>query len=50
MKKIWQKNEENITNKIVEAYTVGNDYILDLELLPFDIKASLAHGKMLYKI
>lgn len=50
MKKIWQKKETNTTSKIVEQYTIGNDYILDIQLLPYDIKASLAHGKMLYKI
>jgi len=28
-----------ITNKTVEDYTVGVDYLLDLQLLPYDIKA-----------
>lgn len=46
-KKIWQVNAE--LNKIIESFTVGEDYILDKKLLPYDIKASLAHIKMLYK-
>jgi argininosuccinate lyase len=50
MKKIWQKSEHDTVNKIVQKYTTGNDYLLDMQLLPYDIKASLAHGKMLHKI
>jgi len=50
MKKIWQKNESNINNLLIEDYTVWNDYILDLELIPYDIKWSKAHVKMLNKI
>lgn len=50
MKKIWQKNSKQSVNEVIEAYTVGNDYILDVELLPYDIQASLAHAKMLHKI
>ena len=34
----------------MENYTVGVDYLLDLELLPYDIKGTMAHAKMLYKI
>lgn len=50
MKKIWQKDDLNILSETVQKYTVWNDHILDMELLPYDIRASLAHGKMLYKI
>ncbi len=50
MKKIWQKNKTQNIHEIIEKYTVGNDNILDIELLEYDIKATLAHGKMLYKI
>lgn len=50
MKKIWQKNEHDTVNKIVQKYTTGDDYLLDMQLLPYDIKASLAHWKMLHKI
>ncbi len=47
-KKLWQTWKS--LNALVEAYTVGEDYILDMELLPYDIQASLAHAKMLKKI
>ena len=46
--KLWQ-----VTNGIhrnVEKYTVGNDHVLDIELLPYDIAASRAHATMLKKI
>jgi argininosuccinate lyase len=48
--KIWQKTEKQKNNKLVEEFTVGNDYILDLQLLPYDIEASIAHAKGLEKI
>ncbi len=35
---------------MVEDYTVGADYLLDLELLPYDLKGTIAHAKMLHKI
>jgi argininosuccinate lyase len=47
-KQLWSTG--STLNSLVEAYTVGEDYILDMELLPYDIKASLAHAKMLKKI
>src|SRR5579864_4880752 len=50
MKKIWDKTSGTNVNKAVEDYTVGVDYLLDLELLPYDIKGTLAHAKMLKKI
>lgn len=54
MKKLWDKKGAkktgNKTNKIVEDYTVGVDYLLDLELLPYDIRCTIAHAKMLHKI
>ena len=46
-KKIWQIRAD--IDKTIEAFTVGEDYILDKRLLPYDIKASLAHAEMLYK-
>lgn len=46
--KLWQKKGVSLDPEI-ERYTVGNDYILDLELLPYDIKASKAHARMLSK-
>jgi len=46
--KLWQKG---ITpNARIERFTVGNDYLLDRELLKYDCKASMAHARMLYKI
>lgn len=50
MKKIWDKKGGMKTNQVVEDYTVGVDYLLDLELLPYDVKGTMAHVKMLYKI
>ena len=37
-------------NKKIEKYTVGDDYILDLKLVKYDCKASIAHEIMLQKI
>ncbi|MCX6752447.1 MAG: argininosuccinate lyase [Candidatus Nomurabacteria bacterium] len=50
MKKIWDKKGGMKTNQTVEDYTVGIDYLLDFELLPYDIKGTMAHAKMLHKI
>jgi len=47
-KQLWSTGSK--LNSLVEAYTVWEDYILDMELLPYDIQASLAHAKMLKKI
>jgi argininosuccinate lyase len=47
--KIWQSSSTQI-NKLVESYTVGEDYLIDLELLPYDIAASKAHATMLHSI
>src|SRR3989338_1801887 len=50
MKKLWDRKTGTKTNQTVENYTVGVDYLLDLELLPYDIKGTMANAKMLYKI
>jgi len=50
MTKIWQKTWWAWINDIVEAYTVWNDYLLDMQLIPYDIQWSQAHTKMLHKI
>ena len=50
MKKLWDKKGGIKTNATVENYTVGVDYLLDLELLPYDIKGTMAQAKMLHKI
>lgn len=48
MSKIWAKDYELDT--LIEEYTVGNDYILDLDLIEFDCLGSIAHAKMLSTI
>ena len=48
MSKLWKKNIE--LNKVIENYTVGNDYVLDKNIFVFDCLASIAHAKMLKKI
>lgn len=48
--KIWQKNDVTAASGkslITEKFTVGNDYILDLSLIPYDIKASKVHARSL---
>ncbi len=47
-KKIWQTGDG--LHPLVEKFTVGDDHIFDQQLLPYDIKASLAHAKMLCEI
>ncbi len=46
--KLWKKNY--VLNKQVEGFTVGNDYLLDQQLVKYDCTASIAHAKMLQKI
>jgi len=46
--KLWEKKYQ--LNKQIEAYTVGNDYILDQKLVKYDCQGSIAHVKMLKKI
>lgn len=46
--KIWQKNIE--VNKAIEAFTVGQDRELDLQMAAFDVLGSLAHVEMLASI
>jgi argininosuccinate lyase len=45
--KIWDKGLP--VNKKIEAFTVGDDYQLDLYILKYDCIASIAHAKMLKK-
>lgn len=47
MSKLWEKNYK--LDKEIEDYTVGEDYLLDKVLLPYDIQASITHAKMLEK-
>ena len=48
--KLWQKSSGTKLHPLLEAYTVGDDPMLDLRLLPFDIAASMAHAKGLRAI
>ncbi len=50
MSKLWQNSSTETQShlaKKVEAFTVGNDYMLDQTLVPFDVKASKVHAKAL---
>lgn len=52
MSKLWQKSSDGTQSNAdqkVESFTVGNDYILDQQLVPFDIRASKVHAKALHK-
>ncbi len=46
--KLWQKSTN--VNERIDAFTVGRDRELDLELAPFDILGSLAHIRMLASV
>ena len=48
MSKLWEK--ESKVDKKIEEFTVGNDYILDQELIRYDCLGSIAHCRMLGKI
>ena len=48
MSKLWQKKYE--LDKAIEQYTVGEDYVWDMYLAPYDCIASKAHASMLEKI
>ena len=47
--KLWQKANTSVSDKI-EAFTVGRDRELDLQLAEFDVLSSLAHARMLESI
>jgi argininosuccinate lyase len=49
MSKLWQKENESLDADI-EQFEVGDDYLLDLKLAPFDVYGSAAHATMLHKI
>ncbi len=48
MAKLWHKKTE--LDKEIEKFTVGDDYILDMEIVSADCAASIAHAKMLCEI
>ena len=45
--KLWQKKYD--LDADIEAFTVGEDYLLDQRLVPYDCRASKAHAKALEK-
>ncbi len=45
MGKLWKKGYT--LDEEIEEYTVGEDYLLDQALLPYDVQASIAHAEML---
>ncbi|MFQ5604306.1 MAG: argininosuccinate lyase [bacterium] len=46
--KLWEKGDP--LDKQIEAFTVGEDYLLDQKLVKYDCLASIAHAKMLARI
>lgn len=48
MTKLWQKKYK--LNKEIEKFTVGNDFLLDKNLVKYDVYGSIAHAIMLNKI
>ena len=46
--KLWEKGGN--THELIEAFTVGKDRELDIDLAPFDVLGSLAHVQMLYEV
>jgi argininosuccinate lyase len=46
---IWSKGGDDV-NKVVHDFTVGDDYLYDRLLAPYDILGSLAHVAMLAKV
>jgi argininosuccinate lyase len=47
MGKLWQKGYT--LDALMEEFTVGNDYLIDLDLIGADCLASIAHGRTLQK-
>lgn len=47
-KKVWQIDDG--LNPLVESYTVGEDHLIDQDLIPYDIAASRAHAEMLQSL
>jgi len=45
--KIWQTAKSSSLHPLIEKFTVGDDYVFDQKLIPYDIQASLAHAEML---
>ncbi len=50
MSKLWEVEEKSKVNDWVEKFTVGNDHLLDMKLVPYDVKASKVHADGLNQI
>lgn len=49
--KLWQvKSSRSQVADLIQNFTVGDDFIIDSHFLPYDLAASLAHAKMLFKM
>jgi len=46
--KLWQK--DYTLDQQIEDFTVGDDYLLDQQLVKYDCLGSIAHAKMLGQI
>jgi len=46
MKRLWDKGEP--LDQRVLRYTAGEDHLLDGRLVPYDVRASIAHAAMLH--
>ena len=47
MKRLWDKGEP-LDSRILR-YTAGEDHLLDARLVPYDVRASIAHAQMLHR-
>lgn len=47
--KLWDKGQASTSN-IVDQFTVGQDRVLDLQIAEYDLRASIAHARMLNRI
>lgn len=50
MARMWQKSAQLSLDPVVEAFCVGQDYLLDGRLFRYELWASLAHARMLETI
>lgn len=48
MERLWDKGE--VLDSLVEGFTVGDDHLLDQNLVYYDCLGSMAHAAMLHKI
>ncbi|HEX6900521.1 MAG TPA: argininosuccinate lyase [Thermoanaerobaculia bacterium] len=47
MSRLWDKGEP--LDERVLRYTAGEDHVLDARLVPYDVRASIAHAEMLHE-